>query len=107
MFNESPKVRVATLFNIQHSLSRRALRTPRAIRTFLKADHNHGAPLIQHSTLNTQHSTFAFSNEPAMPTLKTATRALLAIALLAGLTAGGEGLWIYAKAKLAQLLLEI
>ena len=42
-----------------------------------------------------------------MPKLRTATRTLLAVVLLAGLTAGGEGLWIYAKAKLAQLLLEI
>jgi len=39
--------------------------------------------------------------------LKTAVRTILVVALLAGLTAGGEGLWIYAKAKLAQLLLEI
>ena len=62
-----------------------------------------------HSTFNIEHSTFniCFSNETTMPTLKNATRTLLAIALLAGLTAGGEGLWIYAKAKLAQLLLEI
>jgi sortase A len=42
-----------------------------------------------------------------MPTLKSATRTIAAVALLAGLTAGGEGLWMYAKAKLAQLLLEI
>jgi sortase A len=42
-----------------------------------------------------------------MPTLKNATRTIAAVALLAGLTTGGEGLWIYAKAKLAQLLLEI
>jgi sortase A len=42
-----------------------------------------------------------------MPTLRTATRTLLAVALLAGLTTTGDGLWIYAKARLAQLLLEI
>jgi sortase A len=34
-------------------------------------------------------------------------RILLAGLLLAGLAAGGEGLWIYAKAKLAQILLEM
>jgi sortase A len=42
-----------------------------------------------------------------MPTLKSATRTIAAVALLAGLTTTGDGLWIYAKAKLAQLLLEI
>src|SRR5947209_442631 len=42
-----------------------------------------------------------------MPTLKSTTRTIAAVALLAGLTTGGEGLWIYAKAKLAQLLLEL
>jgi sortase A len=66
-----------------------------------------GVALIKHSTFNIEHSTFAFRNAAAMPTLKNATRTLLAVALLAGLTTGGEGLWIYAKAKLAQLLLEI
>jgi len=39
--------------------------------------------------------------------LRTFTRTILVVALLAGLATGGEGLWIYAKAKLAQLLLEI
>lgn len=39
--------------------------------------------------------------------LRNLTRTLLVVALLAGIAAGGEGLWIYAKAKLAQLLLEI
>src|SRR5437660_5522140 len=67
----------------------------------------HSTLNTQHSTFNIEHSTFALSNEPAMPTLKNATRTILAVALLAGLTAGGEGLWIYAKAKLAQLLLEL
>src|SRR6476469_8896864 len=65
--------------------------------------------IASHSTLNIQHRTFniRFSKHLAMPTLKTTTRTVLAVALLAGLTTGGEGLWIYAKAKLAQLLLEI
>ena len=39
--------------------------------------------------------------------LRTLTRTLLVCLLLAGIAAGGEGLWIYAKARLAQLLLEI
>jgi len=39
--------------------------------------------------------------------LRNLTRTLLVCLLLAGIAAGGEGLWIYAKAKLAQLLLEI
>ena len=39
--------------------------------------------------------------------LRNLIRAFLVVLLLAGLAAGGEGLWIYAKAKLAQLLLEI
>jgi sortase A len=39
--------------------------------------------------------------------LRTITRTLLVCVLLAGMAVGGEGLWIYAKARLAQLLLEI
>lgn len=39
--------------------------------------------------------------------LRTFIRTLLVVLLLAGIAVGGEGLWIYAKAKLAQLLLEI
>lgn len=39
--------------------------------------------------------------------LRNLTRTLLVVLLLAGIAVGGEGLWIYAKAKLAQLLLEI
>ncbi len=39
--------------------------------------------------------------------LRTLTRTLLVVVLLAGMAVGGEGLWIYAKARLAQLLLEI
>jgi len=39
--------------------------------------------------------------------IRTLTRSLLVCLLLAGIAVGGEGLWIYAKAKLAQLLLEI
>ena len=39
--------------------------------------------------------------------LRNLTRTLLVFLLLAGIATGGEGLWIYAKAKLAQLLLEI
>jgi len=39
--------------------------------------------------------------------LRNLIRPILVVLLLAGLAAGGEGLWIYAKAKLAQLLLEI
>ncbi len=39
--------------------------------------------------------------------LRTLTRTLLVFVLLAGMAVGGEGLWIYAKARLAQLLLEI
>jgi sortase A len=42
-----------------------------------------------------------------MKNIRNLTRSLLVVLLLAGLAAGGEGLWIYAKAKLAQLLLEI
>jgi sortase A len=39
--------------------------------------------------------------------IKTLTRTALIALLLAGITIGGEGMWIYAKAKLAQLLLEM
>jgi sortase A len=39
--------------------------------------------------------------------IRTLTQSLLAALLLAGMAVGGEGVWIYAKAKLAQLLLEI
>jgi sortase A len=39
--------------------------------------------------------------------LRNYTRILLVCLLLAGLAAGGDGLWIYAKAKLAQILLEM
>jgi sortase A len=39
--------------------------------------------------------------------IRNLTRTLLVCLLLTGLAFGGEGLWIYAKAKLAQLLLEI
>jgi sortase A len=42
-----------------------------------------------------------------MTRLRTITRTLLVCVLLAGMAVGGEGLWIYAKARLAQLLLEI
>jgi sortase A len=56
--------------------------------------------------LNIQHS--LLKNERSMrQKLRNATRTLLVCVLLAGIAAGGEGLWIYAKAKLAQLLLEI
>jgi len=41
------------------------------------------------------------------PRIRSITRTILAALLLAGIAVGGEGLWIYAKAKLAQLLLEI
>jgi sortase A len=40
-------------------------------------------------------------------TLRTLSQPLLAALLLAGLAAGGEGLWMDAKAKLAQILLEM
>jgi sortase A len=70
---------------------------------FNEANH---VPDIQHSTLNIQHS--LLKNERSMrQKLRNATRTLLVCVLLAGIAAGGEGLWIYAKAKLAQLLLEI
>ena len=39
--------------------------------------------------------------------LRNLIRTLLVFVLLAGMAIGGEGLWIYTKAKLAQLLLEI
>jgi len=39
--------------------------------------------------------------------IRNITRTLLVCTLLAGIAIGGEGIWIYAKAKLAQLLLEI
>lgn len=39
--------------------------------------------------------------------IRNLTRSFLVCVLLAGMAVGGEGLWIYAKAKLAQLLLEI
>src|SRR5437899_224162 len=39
--------------------------------------------------------------------LRTYIRIFFTCLLLAGLAAGGEGLWIYAKAKLAQILLEM
>jgi len=42
-----------------------------------------------------------------MNKLRTFARTLLVALLLAGIATGGEGFWIYAKAKLAQLLLEI
>jgi len=42
-----------------------------------------------------------------MKTIRNYTRILLVCVLLAGLAAGGEGLWIYAKARLAQILLEM
>ena len=40
-------------------------------------------------------------------TVRTFGQPLLAALLLAGLATGGEGLWMYAKAKLAQILLEM
>jgi sortase A len=39
--------------------------------------------------------------------LRNYTRILLVCLLLAGLAAGGEGLWIFAKARLAQILMEM
>jgi sortase A len=39
--------------------------------------------------------------------IRNLTRVAIICLLLAGLAVGGEGLWIFAKAKLAQLLLEI
>ncbi len=39
--------------------------------------------------------------------IRNLSRTLLAALLLAGLATGGEGLWMYAKAKLAQILLEM
>lgn len=42
-----------------------------------------------------------------MKNIRNYTRAALAGLLLAGITIGSEGTWIYAKAKLAQLLLEM
>jgi len=39
--------------------------------------------------------------------IRNLTRTLFACLLLAGLATGGEGLWMYAKAKLAQILLEM
>jgi sortase A len=39
--------------------------------------------------------------------MKKIARSVAASFLLAGLLVGGEGLWIYAKAKLAQMLLEL
>jgi sortase A len=39
--------------------------------------------------------------------VRSLTRSLLVCLLLAGIAVGGEGLWIYAKARLAQMLLEI
>jgi sortase A len=42
-----------------------------------------------------------------MNKLRTLARTLLVALLLAGIATGGEGFWIFAKAKLAQLLLEI
>ncbi len=39
--------------------------------------------------------------------IRNLTRSFLVCLLLAGIAVGGEGLWIYAKAKLAQMLLEI
>jgi sortase A len=60
----------------------------------------------QHSTSNIQHS--PFTHQQIMQTnLRTTARLLLLCLLLAGLAAGGEGLWIYAKARVAQVLLEI
>ena len=47
------------------------------------------------------------TTEDTMKTkIRTLTQSLLAALLLAGMAVGGEGVWIYAKAKLAQLLLE-
>ena len=40
-------------------------------------------------------------------TFRNVARSMVVALLLAGLTTGGEGIWIYAKAKLAQLLLAI
>jgi sortase A len=42
-----------------------------------------------------------------MKTIRNYTRILPVCLLLAGLAAGGEGLWIFAKARLAQILLEM
>jgi sortase A len=42
-----------------------------------------------------------------MKSIRNYTRILLVCLLLAGLAAGGEGLWIFAKARLAQILLEM
>lgn len=59
---------------------------------------------IQHSTLNIRHSTLS---SPAKARMKSILRTLFATLLLAGLATGGEGVWMYAKAKLAQVLLEM
>jgi sortase A len=48
-----------------------------------------------------------FANQSLKADTRQIARTLLAFVLLGGLVLGGEGLWIHAKAKLAQLLLDI
>jgi hypothetical protein len=65
------------------------------------------AQSIEHSTLNIQHIQHSTLVSPANRNIRATIRTLLATLLLAGLATGGEGAWMYAKAKLAQILLEM
>lgn len=49
----------------------------------------------------------AITSQPWQTRSRRIARTLLACVLLTGMVVGGEGLWIYAKARLAQLLLDL